>query len=341
MSEKLYYMGMDVHKRNIAFCVKDDSGEIIREGSVAGMRASIQELLDELDFPWVGAMEATMFTGWIYDELAGEGCAVKVADPSKLEAISSSKKKTDRIDARMIADLLRCDLLPEIHMLDGKTRELRRILRFRNLVVRMAVALKNRISGFLMESGVEHERRRLHGKRYFRELLGSLDDVPESVYELLELTRSGVEIFEGWQKMLLKGLSEHPHISRRVERLMSIPGVGVVTALSWALEMGDPHRFSSVRKAHSYCGLCSALKESAGKERRGPLSKKRNSHIQSVLVEAAKIAPQWNPQLKAVHEREAAKGNRNRATLAVARKLVSYMLSVDKSGIDFEMKEVT
>lgn len=95
-------------------------------------------------------------------------------------------------------------------------------------------------------------------------------------------------------------------------------------------------RFPSTRQAISYCGLCSAQKESAGKEQRGPISKKRNKHLQTVLIEAAKLAPRWNQQLAEIHAKELERGNRNRATLAVARKLVAYMLAVDKRQTDFE-----
>ena len=109
-----------------------------------------------------------------------------------------------------------------------------------------------------------------------------------------------------------------------------------MTALTWALEVGDPERFSSIRNAISYCGLCSAQDESAGKQRRGPISKQRNQHLQTVLVEAAKLAPRWHPQLATVHERELGQGHRNRATLAVARKLVAYLLAVDKRETDIE-----
>ncbi len=106
-------------------------------------------------------------------------------------------------------------------------------------------------------------------------------------------------------------------------------------ALTWVLEVGDPTRFSNSRQAISYCGLCSAQRESAGKEQRGPISKKRNKHLQTMLIEAAKLAPNWNPQLAALHEKELARGNRNRATLAVARKLVEYLLAVDRRGTPF------
>ncbi len=116
---------------------------------------------------------------------------------------------------------------------------------------------------------------------------------------------------------------------------MTIPGVGEVTALTWVLEIGDPNRFAAIRQAISYCGLCSGQKESGGKSYRGPISKKRNKHLQTVLVEAAKLAPRWNEKLAEVHARELERGNRNRATLAVARKLVAFMLSVDKRKTDF------
>jgi len=89
-----------------------------------------------------------------------------------------------------------------------------------------------------------------------------------------------------------------------MERLTTIPGVGQITALTWILEIGDPHRFSSIKKAVSYCGLCSDQKESGGKQYRGPISKKRNKRLQTILIEAAKLAPLWNPQLREVYEPE-------------------------------------
>jgi len=95
-------------------------------------------------------------------------------------------------------------------------------------------------------------------------------------------------------------LEEHPLLVKRVNLLKSIRAVGEVTALTWALEVGNPHRFSSIGKAESYCGLTSALNESADKQQRGPISKQRNPHLQTVLIEAAKLAPRWNAQLAAV-----------------------------------------
>lgn len=111
--------------------------------------------------------------------------------------------------------------------------------------------------------------------------------------------------------------------------------MGPITALTWALEICDYTRFRSVKEAISYSGLCSAEKSSADKVMRTPISKQRNKHIQHVLVEAAKMAPRYSHELALVREKDMQKGNKNRATLAVARKMVAYMLAVERRKQDF------
>src|SRR5258706_16196527 len=105
---------------------------------------------------------------------------------------------------------------------------------------------------------------------------------------------------------------------------MTIPAVGPITALTWALEVGDAKRFSSIKKAISYCGLCGAEKSSGNMIQRTPLSKQRNKHLQTTLIEAGKMAPRYSPDLAMLYDKEKQKGNANRATLAVARKFVGY-----------------
>lgn len=332
----LYYIGLDIHKRIIAYCIKAIDGRLVAQGKVEADRKALTLWMNGLPGPWVGAMEATIFTGWVYDFLKPHAVSLKVAHPEMLKAITAAKKKNDRADAEKIADLLRVNLLPECCMLPEEIRDLRRILRYRNHLVRTAVKMQNKMSGLLMEVGAPYSKRRLHGKKYFQSLLEDLEEIPPSVKELLQLSRSGYEMFRSFQKRLVEVLRKEGLIRDRVERLMSIPGVGELTALTWVLEIGDPGRFSSIRNAVSYCGLCSAQRESAGKEQRGPISKKRNKHLQTMLVEAAKIAPHWNEKLAAIHAREIQRGNRNRATLAVARKLVAYMMAVDRKQIFFK-----
>ena len=103
-----------------------------------------------------------------------------------------------------------------------------------------------------------------------------------------------------------KTLQRDSQLAERVQRLMTIPAVGPITALTWVLEVGDVKRFSSIEKAISYCGLCGAEKSSAETIKRTPLSKERNKHLQSVLVEAAKMAPRLSPELALIYDRETA-----------------------------------
>jgi transposase len=331
------YVGLDVHKKTISWCAKRADGAVHGQGKLAANRRSLNEWAESLGEPWIGAMEATIFTGWIYDFLKPRAAVLKVAHPLMLRAIAASKKKNDKIDAAKIADCLRADLLPECYMAPTQIREMRRELRFRNLLVSEAIKMKNKISGVLMEVGAEYDADRLHGKQYFDELLGSLDPevAPESVRRMLKTSRAHLDLFQAGSKALIKKLQHDPRLAARVERLQTIRGVGETLALTWALEVGDPKRFGRIGQAMSYCGLTSAQSESAGINKRGPISKQRNKHLQTMLIEAAKVAPRWNAQCKAVHERELAKGNKNRATLAVARKLVAYMMAVDTSGKPF------
>jgi len=149
--------------------------------------------------------------------------------------------------------------------------------------------MKTKTATLLMEVGAEYNKRRLHGNRYFQELLSTLDHVPESVLNLLQMSRSSMEFFDKMQKTLVSALRNDPQISHRLELLMSIRGVGEVTALTWVLEIGDLNRFGRISQAVSYCGLCSAQKESAGKEIHGPISKQRNKHLQTILIEAVSV----------------------------------------------------
>ena len=337
--DKTYYVGLDIHKKMITWCMKEESGLLVNRGTVKAERKALAEWVAVLPDNWVAAMEATLFTGWVYDFLLPYAREVKVAHPEMLKAITAAKKKSDQADAERITDLLRVGLIPECYMAPQKIRELRRVLRFRNHLVRQAVRMKNKIATLLMETGTPYSKKKLHGPVYFNQLMDRLEDMPDFVLDMLSMSRAGLDLFTKMQKQLVQALRHNKHIRERVERLMTIPGVGELVALTWVLEVGDPNRFPSLRKAVSYCGLTSPQKESAGKNQRGPISKKRNKHLQTMLVEASKLAPRWNPQLAIIHERELARGSRNRATLAVARKMTAYLLVVDKSRKNFELRQ--
>jgi len=146
----MYYIGLDVHKRTISYCVKDAAGHVHQEGPHAEK--------------------------------------IKVAHPLMLRAIALAKKKNDKVDAAKIADCLRCDFLPECHMASTEIRDPRRMLRYRNLLVKQMVQMKNRVSGLLLETGVSYNKRRLHKVGYFADLISTNEEVNESIRPLLKLS---------------------------------------------------------------------------------------------------------------------------------------------------------
>ena len=142
-----------------------------------------------------------------------------------------------------------------------------------------------------METGVSHNKRQLHRVGYFRDLMASNENIDDSIRPLLQLSRDTITRLQKTESALVRSLQRDSLLTTRVQRLKTVPGVGPITALTWALEMGDISRFRSIRQAISYCGLCGDEKRSAETAVRTPLSKQRNKHIQRVLVEAAKLAP--------------------------------------------------
>jgi transposase len=337
--QTMYYIGLDVHKRTISYCVKDGSGAIHAEGTIPATRFDLDRWMRTLPQPWTAAMEATVFSGWIYDHLQPHAAALKVAHPLMLRAIAAAKKKNDRIDASKICDCLRCDFLPECYMASTAIRERRRTLRYRNLLVRQMVQMKNKTGMLLMEAGVNYNKQKLHKAGYFRELLATNPDIGEGLCSLLRLCRETVVRLQRTESALVRSLERDSLLLDRVERLMTIPAVGPITALTWALEVGEVQRFSSIKKAISYCGLCGAEKSSGNTVQRTPLSKQRNKHLQTTLIEAAKMAPRNSPELAMLYDKEKQKGNANRATLAVARKLVAYLMAVDRRQRNFQVVE--
>lgn len=142
------YVGLDVHEKTISHCVKRGNGEILDEG-VARLQPPSPGGLDHtggsgarrFDGPWHGGMEATLSSGWVHEALLPYAETLKVGHPYMPKAISASKRKNDRLDARTLADVLRCDLFPQSSMPAPLIRELHSVLRYRTLLVREATRL--------------------------------------------------------------------------------------------------------------------------------------------------------------------------------------------------------
>src|SRR5258707_1785235 len=131
---QVHFVGLDVHKQVIAFCIKAPSGEIVREGTVRARRESLDQWVATLPGPWHGGMEATMFSHWIYRHLEPHAAKLEMGHAARMKAITAGKKKSDKIDARTIADLLRCNLFPACFVISPELGALRQQLRFRGLL---------------------------------------------------------------------------------------------------------------------------------------------------------------------------------------------------------------
>jgi hypothetical protein len=118
----LYRIGRTQEKHS--YCIKTADGRIVREGKLQATRATLRSWAEGLQEAWCGAMEATLFSAWIYDTLKPYAQRLVMGHPAKMKAITAGKKKSDTIDARTIADLLRCDLLPTCYVLPPEMRDL-------------------------------------------------------------------------------------------------------------------------------------------------------------------------------------------------------------------------
>ena len=107
-----HYIGFDVHKKSISYCVKTADGTIVEESTLRATHLALREWAQKRREPWHGAMEATLFSGWIYDALKPYAVELQMGHPTMMKAIGASKKKNDKLDARKTADLVRCNLLP-------------------------------------------------------------------------------------------------------------------------------------------------------------------------------------------------------------------------------------
>jgi transposase len=332
------YIGLDVHKKSIWFCAKNLDGKILQEGQFPATQEAIEQWCQQRPAPWTGLMEATMFSHWIYDAMARHASEMRMGHPASMKEVFVIKHKSDRNDARRFADMCRNQLVRTVYVMPPPLRALRQQLRVRRLLHRQIVQLKNRMAALLMEAGIVFIAKKLHTERYYQQLVEN-PATPKSVQALLRMLHSAQGTLHQLQKTIFRNLESAPELKERLQRLRTIPGVGRMMALTWALEVGDVKRLPCYNKAVSYCGLISAQNESAGKSRSGPLSKIRNPELQTMLIEVAQVAPRLYWRYKELHDQTAKTRHHNAATIRVARQMVRYLLAVDRSGQPFRKAE--
>jgi transposase len=257
---------------------------------------------------------------WVRDRLAAAGWQVKVAHAGKVRDVAPLACKTDKVDARVLAELSRRDLVPELWVPSLDDRALRERLRRRMHLVRLRASAQNRIFGLLTQWGLRVSLSRLR-RPDAMELL-ERRGVPEtwrrSITEALEV----IDLLDERIAPLRAELLPLARADRRVVLLKTIPGVGELLGLTLAAEIGDVARFPSARKLIGYAGMAPRVSQSGDRSRTGALSKAGSKTLRWAAVEAAHQA--WRPT-NPWHELYlsiAARTGKNPAKSAVARKVL-------------------
>jgi len=325
-------LGLDVHKTFIEVAQHED-GAVTRVGRVAIKDlATFAASLGATDHV---VLESTSVSWAIVDLLASHAGRVTVSNPMKTKAIASAKVKSDKVDARVLAQLGAAEFVAEVWVPDAETRVLRRRVAHRAGLVRQRTALRNQIHGVLARNLVQLPPvTDLFGKRG-RQLL---DGVALAEHEREQID-SALRLHDALQNEIERADRELARCSLErdeVRRLMTIPGVGAVTALSLVAVVGDIERFTSASHLVGYLGLDPRVRQSGEQRpRMGHISRQGQAHARGMLVEAAHIAVRSPGPLRAFYLRLRARRGTQVAIVATARKLAVLCWHMLSNGEDY------
>ncbi|MDO8885282.1 IS110 family transposase [Candidatus Oleimmundimicrobium sp.] len=325
MNDYNIFLGVDSHKKYCFVNVQDKEGNIVEEKVVKTEREALKEYFSQFKEDAIATVESTynwMFTYDILKDYVGE---VKLANPKQTKAISSAKVKTDKVDAKTLACLLRADLIPEIYVSTKKERDRKDILRHRFTLVKIRTSLKNKISAFMARYGFEvplSDAFGVSGTRYVKNLDWK-EPAKTIVFKYLEM----IESLNREIKQLDKVIAETVKETNQMRLLQTIPGIGKITSYLIATEIGTIERFPSHKNLASYSGLVPGISSSAGKTcyKR---SKDRNKYLQWALVEAAIPAVRKSPILLAKYTRIKGRKGSSKAKMAIARRLAEAVFKI-------------
>ena len=314
------YVGIDVHRKRSQVAVIDQAGQVLANRNVPNGVEPILKVIGGLPPGTAAAFEACYGTSWLVELLEDYGFDPHLVHPSRCKAIASARLKNDKVDAAILAQLLRADLLPEAWIAPPPVRQLRALLRHRVALVRLRTRLRNRIHAIVADYG--HDRpaggywtgpgrawlAALPLPAVSRELIG--DDLG-----LIDALQERIDRLDG-------EICQRARSDPRVKILTQLPGVGPFTALMILAEVGDIRRFASARQLASWAGLTPTVRGSDRVAHYGHISKEGSAWLRWVLCEAAQTAKR-SPQFAATFQRIAQRRGKKIATTAVARKLLT------------------
>lgn len=331
-------VGLDLHKRYSQLEVVDERGQRRGGARLSNEQAEVAAFFSSLGEPCRVVLEAGWNWGLMHDWLEGmeNVTGVELAHPYGVRAIAAAQVKTDKIDARTLAQLLRADLIPRAYIPDRQTRQLRELVRQRLFLVRLRTMIKNRIHVLLARHHVVPPPMSdifgKAGRSYLSqvELPGHAQSMLRQDVRLLETITAEIRATE---KLLSGTMGE----DARVKRLLSIPGLGIILATLVALEIDRVGRFARPAKLVAYAGLVPTTYSSGGKTSHGGLMKMSNKWLRWALVEAAWVAVRRDPYFRAEYaKRHRTKGPKT-AIVAVARRLAQVIWHVLTEDRDYQV----
>ncbi|NLG27139.1 MAG: IS110 family transposase [Chloroflexi bacterium] len=313
------YLGLDVHKRVVQACTLDEGGRTLHALRFDLTRDTLTEFARRhLDDDCAVALEATTNTWAIVDVLTPFCPRIVVSNPMRTKAIASAKIKTDKVDAEVLAQLLRCDYLPTVWTPDAQTREQRALASRRSALTRQAISLKNRIHSVL------HQRLIFGPAELFSTKglawLRSTELPPIARGEIDTLLRL-LDALQIEQASLRVDVDRAAFASQDIKLLMTLPGIDATTAHAIMAAIGDIHRFRSPDRLAAYFGLVPSVHQSAEHAYHGRITKQGNSNVRWLLIQAAQIAGRHPGPLGKQFATLARRKNRNVAVVAIAHKL--------------------
>jgi transposase len=328
---------MDLSRHRLDVRVLEDGGATVAELAVAPTGPELRRLAARFSLagePVRGVIESMNGARFVHDTLELAGWEVEIADAQRVKGLAPLACKTDRIDAWVLAELARRDLVPALWLPDPAVRGERERARFRLHLVRQRTALKNRVHATLIAHGYPCPVSDLFGHKG-RALLSRLA-IPQPWQGTLAASLRLIDELDREIHTLERELRTLGAEHRYIPLLTTIPGVAWVLGYTIASEIGDIHRFRSPRKLAGYTGLCPRVEQSGERDRRGPLTKRGPRYLRWALIEAAQHAAR-HPAYRDLSQRKKAQhpGPRGSkiAAISVARKLseaIWHMLTHDR-----------
>ena len=329
----MYYMGIDHHKQYSHITVLNEKGEVIKAERVGNTRKEVEVFLRDLDGKIEGVIEAGYSHYTMMDLMESEGVSMKIAHPEQVKAIAKAKIKTDKRDSKILAHLLRSNLIPEVYRRDNKNREAQRILRHRMTYVRMQTQVKNRIRALLAKQREEVRQIVVLEDALFREsglkVLRSLD-LPGKDQQMLESLLETLEHLKGKIKLSDALVREILRSSEGARLISTLPGFGEFFSVLVSVEIVDIGRFDSPGNLHSYAGLIPSTHASGGKIYHGKLVHQGNKWLRWALVEAVWPAVKSDFDIRVYYQRMKKRKGANSAKVATARRLLTIIYRVLK-----------